>query len=157
MRCSLISIQILEELLSRSSGWNGRDPLGRHGRKWEGYCCTELGRVKGQTRYLACNRIQWQAVVRTVMNLLVPKPGNFLASWATMRFWKSLLYGDSWICSASEVTDNAQWVELFRLDLPSFRSSGPHCLSQRSYLLITVFSANEHVTSIPKVPFNARI
>lgn len=138
-------------------GVKWKRPLGRHGCKWEGYCYTELGRVKGQTRYLARNRIQWQAVVRMVMNLLVSKPGNFLASWGTMRFWRPLFYGDSWNCSASEVIDNAQWEELFRFDLPSFRSSGPHCLSQRPYLLITVFFASEHVTSIPKVPFNARI
>jgi len=54
--------------------------LWRHGRKWEEYSYTELGRVKGQTKYLDRNRIQWQAVVRMVMNLLIPKPGNFLAS-----------------------------------------------------------------------------
>jgi hypothetical protein len=37
--------------------------------------------------HLAQDKDQWQAVVKTVMNLRVPyKAGNFLTSWVTIRF-----------------------------------------------------------------------
>jgi hypothetical protein len=41
--------------------------------------------------YLAQKRERWQAVVNTVMNLMVPQyPGNSLISWATISFSRTL-------------------------------------------------------------------
>lgn len=154
-RCNLISIHISEELLSRSSGWNGRDYLGDMDVNGRDTAIKNYGVWRGRLDIWLVTGFSGRLLWEWWWICCFQKPRKFLTSWATMRFWRSLLYGDSWNCSASEVTDNAQWVELFRLDLPSFRSTGPHCLSQRPYLLITVFSANGHVT-MPKVPFNAR-
>jgi hypothetical protein len=62
----------------------GRRPLGRPGRRWEDNIKMDLSEIGfGDVDWInwAQDRDRWQALVNTVMNLLVPKNAwNFLTS-----------------------------------------------------------------------------
>ena len=59
----------------------GKRPLGRPRRKWEGNIkmdLQEVGEACGDWMDLAQDRDRWRALVSTVMNRRVPKMGEFL-------------------------------------------------------------------------------
>jgi hypothetical protein len=56
----------------------GKRPLGRLGRRWEGNIRMDLGEVGWEVMdwiYLAEDRDHWRAVMKTVMNFQVPESG----------------------------------------------------------------------------------